>query len=317
MPVLAAAAHLALLERARVALEDVGWSPASLSAAQGGWLTASAGSKGSPPRAVIAVLGETAYLHLMDGPNPVGIRQLPAQEVGAIQEALGDGSGRILVLASPQSFDAMKEALAGTGWSLSRDPQGWAGAEESAAARADGSLLELVPPSLAEERRERSRKRAFQFMAVAAVLILTAAAVQAWGVHRELEAVEARRAEIRPEVAPLLATRDSLNRLTAQVEAIEELEAGTPLWTRSLVELAAVLPGDTYLTALYASGDTIELEAAGAKAGEAIQALRESGLFAEVRLQGIVERELDEGETVEERFRLWALLPPSGGEGES
>jgi Tfp pilus assembly protein PilN len=93
---------------------------------------------------------------------------------------------------------------------------------------------------------------------------------------------------------------------------MEELEASSPVWTRSLVELAAVLPQDTYLTALFASGDTLEIEAAGARAGEAIQALRESGLFAEVRLQGLVERELNEGETVVERFRLWALLPPKG-----
>jgi Tfp pilus assembly protein PilN len=129
--------------------------------------------------------------------------------------------------------------------------------------------------------------------------------------------VEALREDIRPQVAPLLETRDLLNELTARAEALEELEAANPIWTRPLVELAALLPEDTYLTALFASGDTVEIEAAGARAGEAIQALRESGLFEEVRLQGIVERKLDEGETVEERFRLWALLPSRRERGRS
>jgi hypothetical protein len=85
-----------------------------------------------------------------------------------------------------------------------------------------------------------------------------------------------------------------------------------------LVELSALLPQNTYLTGFFASGDTVELEAAGTQAGETIQLLRESGLFEEIRLQGLVERELDEGETVEERFRLWARLPKRAeGEGGS
>ena len=48
--------------------------------------------------------------------------------------------------------------------------------------------------------------------------------------------------------------------------------------------------------------------------GNTGQILREAGLFEEVRLQGIVEREMEEGETVVERFSLRARLP-AGGEG--
>jgi len=109
--------------------------------------------------------------------------------------------------------------------------------------------------------------------------------------------------------------RDSLNALRSRVQALEELAESAPVWTRSLVELTAILPEDTYLTAFFASGDTVELEAAGTRAGEAIQALRESGLFQELRLQGMVERELNEGETVEERFTIRGRIPPGGEAG--
>ena len=129
-------------------------------------------------------------------------------------------------------------------------------------------------------------------------------------------ALRGRRASIESEVAPLRAARDSLNSLNTQIRSMEELSRTSPVWARSLVELAALLPEDTYLTSFFASGDTVELEAAGAQAGEAIQALREAGLFREIRLQGLVERELEEGETVVERFKLWARLPSLGGEGE-
>jgi len=146
-------------------------------------------------------------------------------------------------------------------------------------------------------------------LAGAVVLILASAGAHLWGTHRELAAVQERRAAIRNEVGPLLLARDYLYALTAQVQVLEQLEESAPVWTRSLVELTALLPQDTYLTAFYASGDTVELEAAGLRAGEVIQLLRESGLFEDLRLQGVVERELDEGETVEERFSLRARLP--------
>lgn len=147
----------------------------------------------------------------------------------------------------------------------------------------------------------------------AAVLLLASAGAHLWGLNRELAAIQERRGEIRGEVGPLLLARDSLNALETRTRTLKELEESTPLWTRSLVELTALLPPDTYLTAFYASGDTVELEAAGTRAGEAIQGLRASGLFEDLRLQGIVERELDDGETVEARFTLRGRIPATGG----
>lgn len=315
-PVLAAAAPMALLEAARTALVGVGWSAESLAAAQGAWLAAAESPGGTPVRVVVAVVGDTAHVLRVEGTAVVAVRQLPATDVSAVAAAAGNGPGRAVVLSSPPSFGELDRALTRVGWVVSRDPDGWAGAEEAAAARAGLGGLDLEPPSLAGERRERSRKRALALVGAAAVLLATAAGGQLWGAHRELAAVQARRAAIRGEVAPLLDSRDRLNDLTAQAGSMERLSRSAPAWTRTLVELAALLPEDTYLTGFYASGDTVELRAAGTRAGEAIQALREGGLFQEVRLQGQVERELAEGETVVERFRLWARLPGPGEEGE-
>jgi Tfp pilus assembly protein PilN len=139
-------------------------------------------------------------------------------------------------------------------------------------------------------------------------LVVAAAGANLWGTYHELDAVRAERLEIADRVGPLILARDSLRRLNDRIQATENLWANTPRWTPVLVELASLLPRDSYLTALYASGDTIELEAAGSRAGEAIQALRAAGLFQDVRLQGVVERELENGETVVERFRVSARL---------
>jgi hypothetical protein len=273
--------------------------------------------KGSEFDAVAAVLdGAVHLIRIRDG-DARAIRQVPVGDPESLMAALGEPPGRVVVLAAPRTVDEMSDPLRKAGWKVGADPRGWPTAEEASAARAQAADLELTPPSLARDRKETIRKRAGTFLGAAILLVLASFGVQYWGANRELNAIRDQRAAIRPQVEPLLAARDSLNVLTAQVQSMEELSSSVPVWTRSLVELSALLPPETYLTGLFASGDTLEIEASGTEAGMAIQALREAGLFEEVRLQGLVERELEEGETVTERFRLWALLPEpeTGGSG--
>ncbi len=170
------------------------------------------------------------------------------------------------------------------------------------------AVLELVPPTLAAQRASHRRRIATRLGIAAAFLVVAAGGANVWGTYRELDAVRAERLEIADRVQPLILARDSLQGLNDRIQARENLWANTPRWTPVVVELASLLPRDSHLTALFASGDTIELEAAGSRAGEAIQALRSAGLFRDVRLQGVVERELENGDIVVERFRVSARL---------
>lgn len=312
--VLAAAAPLGLLEATRSALFGLGWRMASFTPAHGAWLDAASFRRGNPVAAVVAVVGDTAHVMRLEGLDPVGVRQVPASEAAAVAQAVGVGPSRVLVLADPPAFQEVSGPLAKAGMTVLRDPDGWPGTGEGTAARAAAKGLELASPAMERERREKGQKTTLSLVGGAILLILASMAAQLWGAHRELSVVQDRRASIQTDVAPLRAARDSLDALATEVRSLEDLARNSPVWTRSLVELTAILPRDTYLTGLFASGDTLEIEAAGAQAGNAIQALREAGLFEEVRLQGLVERELEDGETVVERFRLWARLPGAGGE---
>jgi hypothetical protein len=183
----------------------------------------------------------------------------------------------------------------------------------AAALQADAAEMELVPPGVVARRRRAERALAARLLVAAIVLLALAAIVELWGARRQLEAIRLRRAEIRADVAPLLVIRDSIARLNDRVAALDGVTARAPRYTSALFDLAMLLPTDTHLTGLHANGDTVRIEAVGARAGAAIQALRDAGTLRDVRLHGVVERELEDGTTAIERFTLTGRLGERSG----
>jgi hypothetical protein len=315
LPVLAAASGRGFLEALGRDLREVGWEVSGFSPAHAAWVQMASGGKGDPHVAVLAVLGPQTHLVRLAAGDPVAVRQIASDDLSSIVDAAGGEPGRVLVLGESLATQGLIQALERAGFSVTPTPDGWAGAEEATAGQGRVAGVDLIPPTMAMARREKRRRLSWGMAVGAVVLVLASLGAHLWGEYRELGAIQAQRDAIRGQVAPLLLAQDSLTGLTTRVESMEVLSRSAPVWTRSLVELAALLPSDTYLTGLFASGDTVELEASGGRAGEAIQILREAGLFEDLRLQGLVERELEGGETVVERFRLWARLPGVGGEG--
>lgn len=309
--VLAAAAPVGTLEAIRAAAAGVGWTVQSIVPAHGAWLAGP--GKGWAPggaRAVFAASGDAVHVMRFDGEALTSVRRVPATMMSEVIGAAGAGPGRAVVCGEPGRRESLSRAVAAAGWTLADDAARSRSAAEVAAARAARSPLELVPPSLTAERWRRSRIIGRRLAAAAIVLIAFAAAIEYWGVTRELTAVRSRRAEIRADVAPLLATRDSITEMESRSLAIREIEQSAPRWTRALFDLALLLPADAYLTSVRTRGDTLVIEGSGASAGEAIQALRRAGSLRDFRLEGIVERELEDGSTAVERFRLSARLKP-------
>ncbi len=310
-PVLVAAASLSLLEAAWEASVQIGWSLESVGPAHGAWLSAAGDPGSNARRAVIAIEGSAAYVIRLEGGMATAVRQVPASDLVGVANALGDGPGKVLVLGPDGVEQELTGPTSAAGWVVDPAPRGAAGPSdplEIAAMWAGRGVLELVPPTLAAQRDSRRRRIAARLGIAAAALLVAAGGANVWGTYRKLDAVRAERLEIADRVQPLILARDSLQQLNDRIQAREDLWANTPRWTPVLVELASLLPRDSYLTALFASGDTIEMEAAGSRAGEAIQALRAAGLFQDVRLQGVVERELENGDIVVERFRVSARL---------
>lgn len=302
-PVLATAAPAALVESIRAAALQLGWRIHAITAAHAAWL-AFVDAQGL----VVAVDGDTAHVLRSESGAVTVLRRVPTEETAELVSAAGTGPGRALVLAEPATRGELSRLLASAQWTLDETT---ATAAEHAALHAWDAGFELVPDSLAAERRQRDRTNAKRMAAAAVLLVVAAAGVELWGERRELDTLRARRAEIRADVAPLLSARDSLDRLEQRISEIGALADAAPRWTHALFELAMLLPADAHITSLNASGDTLEVEAAGARAGAALQALRSAGSLRDVRLLGTVQRELEDGSTSVERFRLTARIAPA------
>jgi Tfp pilus assembly protein PilN len=157
------------------------------------------------------------------------------------------------------------------------------------------------------ERRDRVRRIGVGLGIAGGVLFLAAALVQLLGARMELRSIRQHREDIQASVAPLLAGADSLLRMEDQVQAIEDVEADSEGWAFVLVELAVLLPEDTHLERIQAAGDTLVLEAVGGRAGEVLEALQRSATLTDPRLEGSIQRDVEDGEATGERFRLSAI----------
>jgi Tfp pilus assembly protein PilN len=306
-PVQASAAGAVFVEAVRVAVAGAGWRVFSVVPAHAAWLAAAAGR--DAPDALIAIDGDTAHVVRITQGAAVSLRRLPvvasAELVQALTEMQVPTGRRIAIFGDAAARDGVARVMTAAGYT----PAGLnVSAAEAAARYAERAAMPLVPLTMLAERRDQEKRVAVRLAIAAAVMIIATAALELWGANRQLDAVRGRRADIRADVAPLLMLRDSIDHLDAGMAQLDALARTTPRWTRALFDIALLLPPEAYLTRLYATGDTLVIDAEGARAGTALQALRGSGALRDARLLGAIERELADGSTTVERFRLTARL---------
>jgi hypothetical protein len=302
-PSLAVAASAQLVQELSGAAQQCGWKVGSVAAAQGAWVAA-ARRAGTDVGTIMAAHGGAVHVLLLADGTPVALRRLPADSLDDIVDAAG-GAGAVLLLASGPLREALAQRLAAGGRQV--NPLRCTAAE-AAALHIDQSRLTLVTDAALQTRQQQQRRLAARLAAAAAVLLVAAAGVELWGAHRQLESARAERAAIRAQVQPLLTLRDSLETLYALGSAVDDMATRAPRWTAVLHDIALMLPEATHMTRFYAIGDTLTIEAEGAGAGVALQSLRGAPSLRDARLVGVVDRELADGETAVERFRITARL---------
>jgi Tfp pilus assembly protein PilN len=129
--------------------------------------------------------------------------------------------------------------------------------------------INLLPPEIAERRRVRQQAALLIVVGVAFVFLLAAI----WFVRNlEIGRQEQRLAEARAEAQELeaeIAKRSEIRELEEQVkerqQTLAALMVGDIAWSRLLIELSMIIPGDSWLTSLTAQAQEEAAEGAPAE----------------------------------------------------
>jgi Tfp pilus assembly protein PilN len=144
------------------------------------------------------------------------------------------------------------------------------------------------------------------------VLAVVGAALQLWGVHRQLDIVRAERAQLAPRLSATLIGRTSVEAVTRNVMGLNAVERASPGWAHTIGTLTSALPDGAYLTAFRTRGDSIVVEGLAQQASDVFNAMEQLPQLANVRAGAPVRRELQDDMTPLERFTIIALqLPPA------
>jgi hypothetical protein len=241
-----------------------------------------------------------------------------AADAHLIAAAIGTASAPVGAIGSPAGRQELVRALSGRGIAVSPVPGDWAEYADScevvAALAAAGSVGPVLASESTRAARQREVRRATLMVAgVAALLVVVAAALELWGVRRELAAVEAERAAIRPQVSATLIGRSSLEDAYKRLAAIAESRRTAPHWAPILAELTARLPEDAYFTTVRTRGDSLVVDGLAASAKKVFSAIDASPNLRGVRAPAPVRRQSQEGGDPMERFTLAATLPGATG----
>ena len=320
--VLAAVAPASLVNVVHEATASAGGAVEAIVPAASAWAAAMAHAwrhaGDAQCRLVVPLAGRVDVVTVERG-EPRALRRLPATPdhrlvLGALLDGADATHAAIALAGEPADVAPVATVLAARGTPpLVAIDQGMA--HDALALAARGALLvarapSLVPEALRVERRRLATRGATRRVAAAVGLLAVAAGVGLWGTHRELDAVRARRAELRGSLTGVLATRDTLAMLTDRLATLREAESGARQWSAAVALLAAQLPRDAYLVSLRAEGDSLVVEGAAHRAAPVLDALGRDASVLAVRAQGSIRQETrDDAEQVE-RFTLSVRLMP-------
>ena len=323
--VVAAAAPARLVVAIRAAARDAELSVDAIGPAEAAWAAATTSlwpalSDGSA-LAIVAHRDRTDLFRLERG-RLASVRRFRSgvADVDALLDVVHTGSAsarpRIAVLGAREERGALTRALAAHGvQSLGPDARGSGGGDPDALA-AEFAGADAGPTFRTDDARaawSAGAWRATALVAAAAVVLAAAgAALQLWGVHRQLDIVRAERAQLAPRLSATLIGRSSVEAVTRNVMGLNAVERASPGWAHTIATLTSAVPDGAYLTAFRTRGDSIVVEGLAEQASDVFNAIEQLPQLANVRAGAPVRRELQDDLTPLERFTIIALqLPPA------
>jgi hypothetical protein len=324
--VMAAAVPQRLVAALHAAAREAGWTVDAVSPAEGAWCAASGALWPALNRQSSHLLvcseDRTELLHLEQG-RLAGVRRFRAgaADGALVAEAIGPAgaSQKSLALARVTAVGAsaqrkeLARVLASAGLSVASPPQEWA----ERADHADLLAAEFAGPNAAPllrseatlaTRRADARRIIVRMAAASVVLLLLAAVFTLWGAKRQLRAIQADRAAIRPLISATLVGRTSVETGLRQLAALAAVQRTAPRWSAILAGMSTHLDEHSYITTLRARDDSVVVDGIAVSAARAFDSMYKMPGLANVRAAAPVRRESPQGGPAQERFTIAAVV---------
>lgn len=165
-----------------------------------------------------------------------------------------------------------------------------------------------------EEMRAADRKRRntvmYSLFGVAAVILAMSGGFIMWDVQRELSAVQAARAAIKPELATTLLGRTSVETVSGQLQFLVTTERNSAHWSGVIADLTKHLPDEAHLTAFRGWGDSVRFDGLAERAASVFSPLSQAESFGGVKAAAAVRLEPQVDGSSLEKFTLVGKLRP-------
>jgi hypothetical protein len=317
-PVVAAAASARHVAMIRTAAQQAGWTVQGVAPAESAWTAALFAACPAVARqgawGVVAQRDRTDLMQFEAG-RLVGVRRFRAGAADAamIVDALGPSARVGVIGVNPQRRDLMT-ALAGHGITAVSPSGEWASAAEMPDVLAAHFAGREVGPVLRGEdavivERSRAQRAAWLVVGAAALMLALSAAVELWGVHRQLDIVRAERARIRPQIASTLLGRTNVDVTSRNLASLAAVERDAPRWSSIITTLSQAITDDAYLTAIRTRNDSLVIDGMAEHASRVFDALQRSKIVVDVKSASPVRRELQDDGTALDHFTISARVP--------
>lgn len=172
------------------------------------------------------------------------------------------------------------------------------------------NALEVVTEARRAIRRQRARRLTGVLAAAAALCLLVSAALDYWGLNRELSSLRDRRIAIAADLARVMHARDSLARVEGILGSLQSIEERSPNWSLFFADLADYLPREAHLVAFRSVGDSVAMVGIAPEAANVFQGLERMPQLSAVRADGAIRQDVTADGVVREHFGISARWTP-------
>jgi len=316
---IAAAAPAWVVRQVSLAAREAGWKLEHVAPAEAAWAIASA-------KAFPADTSRDAFLlvHQADHTHGLTVAQGKLTMIRRFRSATVDvpvfleshvAGARVLAFGEPgvrkQWLSALGERSISVTLSvgLSADVAGDA-ALVAAAYVVDVQSLVFRTEEMRVADRKRRNTVMYTVCAAAVVLLMASAGLIWWDVSRELAAVQAERAEIKPQLTTTLLGRSSVETVSNQLQILARNERESAHWSVVIADLTKHLPDEAHLTGFRGWSDSVRFDGLAERAASVFAPLAKAESFSGIKAAAAVRLEPQVDGSSMEKFTLVGKVRP-------